>query len=66
MTGTETKKLRDEELKSELASLRSKLFDLRNQTVTEKVENTSQFGKIRKDIARLLTEQRSRRSAATK
>jgi len=66
MTGTETRKLRDEELKSELASLRSKLFDLRNQTVTEKVENTSQFGKIRKDIARLLTEQRSRRSAATK
>jgi hypothetical protein len=27
--------------------------------VTEKVEDTSQFGKIRKDIARLLTERRT-------
>jgi len=36
------------------------LFDLRTQTVTEKIGDPSQFGKVRKDIARLKTEQRAR------
>jgi len=56
--------MKDEELKLELSSLRNKLFDLRSQMVTEKVEDTSQFGKIRKDIARLLTETSARRAKA--
>ncbi|MBS0198368.1 MAG: 50S ribosomal protein L29 [Planctomycetes bacterium] len=60
MTGKEVKAMRDEEIKLELAKLRNDLYDLRSQTVTEKVEDTSKFGKVRKDIARLLTEQRKR------
>jgi large subunit ribosomal protein L29 len=60
MTGTEVRKLNDEEITVELANLRGKLLALRNKSVSEKIEDTSQFGKIRKDIARLLTEQTAR------
>lgn len=62
MDAKEVKKLRDDELKSEVARLRTRLFDLRQQTVTEKVENTAQFGQLKKTIARLLTEQKARTS----
>ncbi len=60
MTGAEVRKLNDEEITVELANLRGKLLALRNKGVSEKIEDTSQFGKIRKDIARLLTEQTAR------
>lgn len=63
MTGEEVRKLKDEEIKAELGRLRTKLFDLRSQTVTEKVENTAQFTTIRRDVARLLTERNARRVA---
>ena len=55
MTGKEARALSGEEIGIELKRLREKLFTLRTQTVTEKVEDNSQFGKIRRDIARLLT-----------
>jgi large subunit ribosomal protein L29 len=60
MTGAEVRKLNDEEITVELANLRGKLLALKNKSVSEKIEDTSQFGKIRKDIARLLTEQTAR------
>lgn len=60
MTGQEVKKLSAEEITSELAVLRGKLFSMRSQTVTEKVEDNSQFEKVRRDIARLMTERRAR------
>ncbi len=63
MTGAEARKLNDEEIGVELANLRGKVLALRNKSVSEKIEDTSQFGKLRKDIARLLTEQTARRSA---
>jgi large subunit ribosomal protein L29 len=63
MTGTEVKGLSDEEIREELKRLRGRLFTLQGQTVTEKVEDNSQFLKVRRDIARLLTEQTSRRKA---
>lgn len=65
MTGVEVRKLKDEEIAVELKRLRGKLFTMRTQTVTEKVEDLSQFEKIRRDIARLMTEQsaRSRRAS---
>ncbi|HJN71072.1 MAG: 50S ribosomal protein L29 [Phycisphaerae bacterium] len=50
-------KLSDEELTIEVDTLRKRMFELKNQSVTEKIQDTSQYGKIRKDIARLLTEQ---------
>lgn len=63
MTGKEVKAMRDEELKIELAKLTNELFDLRSQAVTAKVEDTSKFGKLRKDIARVKGEQRRRATA---
>lgn len=64
MTGKEVKAMRDEELKIELAKLTNELYDLRSQAVTAKVEDTSKFGKLRKDIARVKGEQRRRATAA--
>ena len=56
-------KLSDEELLIEADNLRKKLFELKTQAVTEKIQDVSQFSKIRKDIARLVTEQSTRRQA---
>jgi large subunit ribosomal protein L29 len=64
MTGQEARDMTDEKLGAELADLRRRLFSLRTQTVTEKVEDNSQFRKVRRDIARLLTVQKERRTAA--
>ncbi len=60
MKAKEVHKLSDEEIDVEVARLRTKQFELRTQAVTEKIEDTSQFGKVRRDIARLLTEQSTR------
>jgi len=57
-------KLSDEELTLEVDTLRKRLFELKNQSVTEKIQDTSQYGKNRKDIARLLTEQTMRSNYA--
>jgi len=63
MDGKEVRGLTDEEIGVELKKLRTQLFSLRTQAVTEKVEDNTQFGKVRKDIARLMTE-RGRRVTA--
>lgn len=63
MIGEEVRKMKNEELGSELSRLRMSLFDLRSQRVTDKVADTSQFRKVRRDIARLLTERRARQIA---
>ncbi|HRP62598.1 MAG TPA: 50S ribosomal protein L29 [Phycisphaerales bacterium] len=62
MKSREVRKLNDEEISIEAARLRQRLFELRTQAVTEKIQDTSQFGKVRRDLARVLTE-RSRRAA---
>ena len=59
-------KMSDEELVIEVERLRRHHYDLKSQMVTEKVEDPSQLHKTRKDIARLLTEQRAREIEATK
>ncbi len=64
MTPKEVRKLNDEEIEVEIERLRRRHFELRTQSVTEKIEDTSQFGKIKKDIARLQTERKSRSRAA--
>ncbi len=61
MKAKEVHKLSDEELAIETARLRKRLFELRQQAVTEKIADTSQFTKIRKDTARVLTEVNARR-----
>jgi large subunit ribosomal protein L29 len=63
MIGEEVRKLKSEEIQVELSKLRMSLFDLHSQRVTDKVADTSQFRKIRADIARLLTERRARQIA---
>ena len=60
MKSKEVHKLKDEELPVEADRLRKRLFELRSQAVTEKIEDTSQFLKTRRDIARVLTEASAR------
>lgn len=62
----EVRKLTDEEIGLEIKRLRADLHAVRTQFVTAKVEDSSRYGKIKKDIARLLTERAARRAAASK
>jgi large subunit ribosomal protein L29 len=64
MKATEAHKMSDEELSVEEARLRKQVYDLRSQAVTEKLENPSLRGFIRRDIARLLTEKKARQIKA--
>jgi large subunit ribosomal protein L29 len=64
MKANEVHKLSDEEIQVETDRLRKRLFELKTQAVTEKIADTSQFGKVRKDIARILTEVAARRRKA--
>jgi len=52
--------MKDQELVEEAGRLRKRLYDLRCQALTEKLENPRQFSNLRKDIARINTEQRAR------
>ncbi|MCG3127053.1 MAG: 50S ribosomal protein L29 [Phycisphaerae bacterium] len=52
-----------DELHGELDRLRRHLFDLRAQAVTEKLEDPTQLGKAKRDIARVLTVLRERGEA---
>jgi ribosomal protein L29 len=66
MKAKEVHKLNEEELDLEVSRLKRRLFELSGQSVTEKIEDVSQFRKIRKDVARLLTEKSMRRARAKK
>ena len=64
-----TKEIRDkndEALGQELANRQKHLFDLRSQAVTEKLEDPTQLGKTRREIARIKTIIRQRQLEATK
>lgn len=52
--------MKDEELHDELDRLRRRLFDLRAQSVTEKLADPTQLGKARRDVARVKTVLRER------
>ena len=60
MKASEVHKLNDQELIAEQERLRRRLYELRCQAATEKLENPRQLREIRRDIARLLTEQHMR------
>lgn len=45
----------NEQLTTELEALRRRLFELRTQASTEKIQATSELGKVRRDIARIMT-----------
>jgi len=56
----ELHKMSDAEIVEETKRLRDRLYELRQQAVTEKLENNREPGNIKKKIAQLLTEKRSR------
>lgn len=53
-------------LQLEMAETQKKLYDLRSQAVTEKLEDPSQLTKARKEIARMKTILRQRELEAAK
>ena len=54
----------DGELLDRLASAKEELFNLRFQHVTGQLDNTARLGVVRKQVAKLNTELRSREIAA--
>jgi large subunit ribosomal protein L29 len=64
MKTSELRAKNDADLQKELLDLRKAQFGLRMQVATQQLTNTSQVGKVRKDIARIKTIQREK--AATK
>jgi len=55
MKASEFREMNPDELVDELATLQRKLFDIRTQAVTEKLEDPTQLTKARRNIARLKT-----------
>ena len=60
MKAKELRAKSDAELSKELLDLRKAQFGLRMQTATQQLNNTSQIGKVRKDVARVKTLQHER------
>jgi large subunit ribosomal protein L29 len=55
MKATELRQKTPEELHKELLATRRSLLSLRVQAATQQLRNTSQFPKVRRDIARIKT-----------
>ena len=66
MKAKEIREKDDEALQHELVEKQKHMFDLRTQAVTEKLEDPTQIGKTRRDIARLKTIAAQRKAEATK
>jgi large subunit ribosomal protein L29 len=65
MKASDVKQLTADQLKDEVVKLRKEQFNLRFQKATGQVENTARIRQVRRDIARIKTEQRARAGAAT-
>jgi large subunit ribosomal protein L29 len=63
MNASELRNKSDADLSKELLDLRKAQFSLRMQLATQQLSNTSQLGKLRKDIARVKTVQQERATA---
>jgi len=61
---SEVREMNDEQLAAELNETRRVLFDLRFQAATERPDAPSEFRKLRKKIARILTVQNERSKSA--
>ena len=66
MKAKEIREKDDEALQHELVEKQKHLFDLRTQAVTEKLEDPTQMGKTRREIARIKTIIAQRKAEATK
>lgn len=60
MKASELRQKNEADLGKELLDLRKAQFSLRMQVATQQLNNTSQIGKVRKDIARVKTIQREK------
>jgi large subunit ribosomal protein L29 len=60
MKASELRAKSPEDLQKELLELRKAQFGLRMQVATQQLTNTSQLGKVRRDIARIKTVQREK------
>ncbi len=60
MKASEIREMNPDELVGELERLERRLFDIRTQAVTEKLEDPSQLKKTQRDIARVKTVLRER------
>ncbi|MBU1237453.1 MAG: 50S ribosomal protein L29 [Gammaproteobacteria bacterium] len=63
MNVNELRQKSEAELTKELLDLRKAQFSLRMQLATQQLNNSSQLGKVRKDIARVKTIQRQKAGA---
>lgn len=66
MTPSELRDKSDDELGKELIELRREHFNLRMQAATGALSGSHQFGRIRRDIARVKTIQRERVGSQSK
>jgi large subunit ribosomal protein L29 len=64
MKTTEIRELTDSELTDKLKATRAELFNLRFRLATGQLDNTGKIASVKKDIARLHTELRTRAIAA--
>ena len=60
----ELRNMNDHELADALANERRKLYEAKTKDLTKQLENTAAIGNIKKQIARILTLQTERQSAA--
>ena len=66
MKPAEIRELSADDLQAKLKEARAELFNLRFQMATSQLDNTARVKTVKKDIARILTEQRAREIAAEK
>ena len=64
MADTIVRDLDDESLMTRLADARQELFNLRFQKATGPLTNTARIAQVKREVARCLTEARSREIAA--
>ncbi|HCR66000.1 50S ribosomal protein L29 [Oceanicaulis alexandrii] len=60
MKAEDVRAFSDDQLQDELLKLKKEQFNLRFQQATGQLENTARFMQIRRDIARVKTDQRRR------
>ena len=65
MKAVEIRELSSDDLTAKLKEARAELFNLHFQMATSQLDNTARVKQVKKDIARLLTEQRAREIAAS-
>ena len=66
MKPSEIAQLSDADLEAKLKESRAELFNLRFQMATSQLDNTARVRDVKKDIARICTEQRARQINAAR